>query len=67
MSHRVLVATGPDNASENALEYALKRHPNANISVIHVTGTSDPLGLFGDLDPSDYLVPDCEFELDRAG
>lgn len=64
MSRHVLVAMGPNEASENALEYALQEHPDATISVIHVTATSDPLGLFGDRDPEEYMVPECEFELD---
>lgn len=64
MSRHVLVAMGPNEASENALEYALREHPDATISVVHVTATSDPLGLFGDRDPEEYMVPECEFEID---
>lgn len=64
MSRHVLVAMGPNEASENALEYALREHPDATISVVHVTATSDPLGLFGDRDPEEYMVPECGFEID---
>lgn len=64
MNCHVLVAMGPTEASEDALEYAFREHPDAEISVIHVTATSDPLGLFGDRDPSEYLVPECDVELD---
>lgn len=65
MSRHVLVAMGLNEASEDALEYALREHPDATVSVIHVTATSDPLGLFGDRDPEEYMVPECGFELDE--
>jgi nucleotide-binding universal stress UspA family protein len=64
MSRHVLVAMGATETSENALEYALQEYPDAAISVVHVTGTSDPFGLFGDRDPEEYMVPECEFDLD---
>jgi nucleotide-binding universal stress UspA family protein len=63
MSRHVLVAMGPNEASENALEYALREYPDATISVIHVTATSDPFGIFGDRDPEEYMVSECGFEL----
>lgn len=64
MDRHVLVAMGPTEASANALEYALREHRNATISVIHVTATSDPLGIFGDRNPEEYMIPECEFDLD---
>lgn len=42
---------GPTDASENALEHALRESLDATITVVHVTATSDPLGIFEDRDP----------------
>lgn len=64
MSRHALVVMDRTEASENALEYTIAEYPDATISVIPVTGTSDPLGLFGDRDPSEFVIPDCEFDLD---
>ena len=55
---------GPNDASETALEYAFREHPDASVSMIHVTASSDPLGLFGSRDPADYVVPACNRELE---
>lgn len=64
MDRHVLVAMDLTQTSENALEYALREYPDATVAVIHVTGTSDPLDLFGNRDPETYMVPDCDFEAD---
>ncbi|MDL5362408.1 universal stress protein [Halalkalicoccus sp. NIPERK01] len=64
MNRHVLVAMGATEASETALEHALREHPDARITIVHVTATSDPLGLFGDRDPEAYMVPECGFDLD---
>lgn len=64
MDRHVLVAMDRTKASEDALEYAFEEHSDATISVIHVTESSDPLGLFGDRDPSEYMFPEYDFELD---
>lgn len=64
MSGHVLVPMGRNEASENALRHALSEYPDAEITVLHVTEPSDPLGIFGDHEPEDYMVPDCDFDLD---
>lgn len=61
----VLVAMGSSGSSATALRYALKEFPDAKISVLHVIETSDPLDLFDGLEPSEYMVPDCESDLDE--
>ena len=64
MSRHVLVPMGPNDASETALEYALREFPGTAITVVHVTASSDPLGLFGSRDPEDYVVPDQVLDLE---
>ncbi|MBV0923646.1 universal stress protein [Halomicroarcula limicola] len=54
----VLVPMGNTERSERALVFALEEYPEARISVIHVTESSDPLGLFGRREVEDYLIPD---------
>ncbi|MBX0298192.1 universal stress protein [Halomicroarcula sp. F27] len=49
---------GNTERSEQALVFALEEYPEAKISVIHVTESSDPLGLFGRREVEDYLIPD---------
>lgn len=56
---------GRTEESEAALEYALEEYPDATITVIHVTATSDPLDLFGSRDPETYMVPACDDERDE--
>jgi nucleotide-binding universal stress UspA family protein len=64
MSHHVLVAMERTPSSKDALEFALEEHSDSRITVLHVLASGDPLDLFGKPEPSEYLVPDCGYELD---
>lgn len=50
--------------SEDALEYALEEYPEATIHVVHVTEENDPLDLFGTHEPEEYMVAQCDAEID---
>ncbi|ELY60600.1 universal stress protein [Natronolimnohabitans innermongolicus] len=63
MGTHVLVAMGRAERSARALEFALEEFSDAAITVIHVTGTSDPFDLFGTPEPEDYMVPDGATEV----
>lgn len=43
MTTRVLVPMDHSEMAEHALEYALKTHPDAEITVLHVVGTPSPM------------------------
>lgn len=62
MDPHVMVAMGPNEASEHALEHALERYPRATISVIHVTESNNPISFLKRRDPEDYMVPGCDFD-----
>lgn len=64
MSRHILVAMERTPTSKEALEFALEEYSEATITVLHVLVSGDPLDLFGHPEPSEYLVPDCDFELD---
>lgn len=62
MSGDVLVVMDRGDASLETLEYVIREYPEATIAVTHVTEASDPLGLFGMVDPAEYMVPECGCE-----
>ena len=64
MTGHVLVPMGRNGVSENALRHVLSEYPDAEITVPHVTEPSGPLGIFGDREPEDYIVADCDLDLD---
>lgn len=64
MSRHILVAMELSASSEAALEFALQEYPDATITVLHVLESGDPLDLFGRPEPSEYLVPDADTDLD---
>jgi nucleotide-binding universal stress UspA family protein len=64
MSQDVLVPVDRGEESEKALEFAFEEYPEATVFVVHVTETSDPLGLFGRKDPAAYVVPECGTDLE---
>lgn len=64
MSRHVVVPMGQNEASENALRHALSEAPGAETTVLHVTEASDPFNIFGDREPEEYMITDCDFDLD---
>lgn len=72
MGRHILVAMERSASSEAALKFALEEYPDAMITVLHVLESGDPLDLFAKPEPSEYIVPDSDYELDdellpRAG
>jgi nucleotide-binding universal stress UspA family protein len=63
MSRHILVAMERTPSSPEALKFALEEYPEATITVLYVLESSDPLDLFGTLEPSEYLIPECGYEL----
>lgn len=63
MSRHILVAMEMSASSEAALEFALDEYPDATITVLHVLESGDPLDLFAKPEPSEYIVPDSEYDL----
>lgn len=57
---------GRSEAAEDALRYALCEYPDAQITVLHVTEPSDPYDVTGDRDPAEYMVADCDVDVDDA-
>lgn len=43
MLSRILVAMDDSEMAENALEYAIENHPDAEITVLHVVGEPSPM------------------------
>lgn len=64
MHRDVLVVMDRGEASVDALEYALAEYPSATVHVVHVTEENDPLDLFGTHEPAEYMIPECDVELD---
>lgn len=64
MSRHILVAMEMSASSEAALEFALQEYSDSTITVLHVLESGDPLDLFARPDPSEYIVPDPDYELE---
>jgi nucleotide-binding universal stress UspA family protein len=63
MNEDILVPIDRSEESKKALEVAFEEHPESSVFVVHVTETSDPLGLLGRKDPAEYMVPECGIDL----
>lgn len=63
MSRHILVAMERTPSSKEALKFALQEYPDSTITVLHVLASGDPLDIFAKPEPSEYLVPDCDYEL----
>ncbi|MFC7225425.1 universal stress protein [Halalkalicoccus sp. GCM10025322] len=63
MSRHILVAMEMAAASEAALDFALDEYPDATITVLHVLESGDPLDLFAKPEPTEYIIPDCDYDL----
>lgn len=66
MTREILVALDRSDASADGLEHVFREYPGARILAVYVTEAADPLGLFGVRDPAEYMVVDCECDLDEA-
>lgn len=66
MDRHIVVPMGRSEASEKALRYACREYPDAQISVLHVTEPCDPYAITGDRDPAEYMVVDCDVDVDDA-
>lgn len=64
MGRHILVAMERSASSEAALEFALEEYPDSTITVLQVLESGDPLDLFAKPEPSEYIVPDSDYDLD---
>lgn len=64
MGRHILVVMERSASSEVALEFALEEYPDSTITVLQVLESGDPLDLFAKPEPSEYMVPDLDYDLD---